>query len=222
MFFCLSSFVLAQENNEGVPGKDEKVGTVEEETSTSEMPATLDEEKSKQISNYFDEALQNYRDILEERDKAEMETTEKRIDNNKKLLEEQKDKLTVSKTSLRKIQVEYIRRFLILKNFMEQGKIDKKTYEQELGKLAREYKFQLDSLSKEVEFRKTQMTSTVDRLKTLQELERMNKILVSQKEKKTVKPSLSANATDLEKLVQKLSSMGCFEVKNFWQAPEIK
>jgi hypothetical protein len=185
------------------------------------MPAPLDEEKSRQISRYFEEALQNYRDILGQQETAEIETTEKRIGSNQKLLDDQKQKLDTSKTALRKVQLEYIRRYLALKNSHQQGAIDKKTYEAELDKLGREYKFQVSSLTGDVGFWKGQQGKTSQRLKTLQDVNRINRIMLDKKGVKSPQ-NQQRQPTELDNLVQRIQTIGCFQEKNMWTATEIK
>lgn len=193
---------------------------VEQPATDNATPPELDEEKSRQISRYFEEALQNYRDILGQQETAEVETTEKRIGSNERLMEDQQKKLDTSKTALRKVQLDYIRRYLAIKNSYQQGAIDKKTYEFELDKLGREYKFQIDSLTKDVSFWKSQQGKTAGRLKTLQDVNRINRIMLDKKGIKT--PQAQRQPTELENMVSRIQSIGCFQVKNQWAAPEIK
>ena len=109
---------------------------------------------------------------------------------------------------------------MALKNSFEQGSIDKALYDRELQKLAREYKFQIDSLSSDVNFWKGQQGKTDERLKTLDELNRINKIVLNKKPTKPTAPG--QKKTELEATVAKLQSIGCFQVGDVWTEPEIK
>lgn len=199
------------------PGKD--IGKAVEDA----LPPALSEEKSKQISRYFEEALKNYEEILSQEKSSEVKTTDKRIESNMKLLDEYNQKLSVSETGLRKIKLEYVRRFLILKNAHTTGRIDKKTYEAELEKLAREYQFKINTVASDAGFYKGEVKKTSEILKELQEAQRINKIFLAKEEsEKPVQAAPQRKLTQLEKLVAGFRQSGCFEVRNYCASLEFK
>lgn len=185
------------------------------------FPPELTDEQSKQISNYFDEALKNYEEILNDQKASEVRNTDRRIESNKQLLEQHKKNLGQSETELRAVKLEYIRRYQALKTAYEQGNIDKKIYQRELNKMAEEYRYKVANLSSDRDFYQGQTKETSERLKSLEELQRVNKIILSQEQlnqsinspKKQEKP-----LTELEKMMQDIRSLQCFEVKDFSKA----
>ena len=198
------------------PGKD--ISKLEEA-----LPPALDEEKSKQISRYFEEALKNYEEILGQEKNTEVKTTEKRIDVNLKLLDEHQQKLSASETGLRKVKLEYVRRFLVLKDAFTKERIDKKTYEKELEKLGKDYQFKINALASDTNFYKGEVKKTTEVLQELQEANRINKIFLAKEEAQkapAVKPQ--RQLTQLELLMKSIRQTGCFEVKNFCASPEFK
>lgn len=195
-----------------------------------DLPAPLDEEKSKKISQYFDEALKNYEDILGGREKREIDTTEKRIGSNRKLLEEQKHRLEASESTLQDVKGEYLRRYLALKNSHDQGNIDEETYHRELDQLARTYVYQLETLGDDVKFYRSESDKTGSRLQTLEEINRINRILMEQQQQQhsleaeaeaevEAPPARLPNA--LEQLMQRIEASGCFRDRNGWDSPDI-
>lgn len=226
--FCL----LAQESEDdkkldpalGFPTESENTAAL---PGQEDMPAALDEDKSKQISRYFDEALHNYEEILDNREEAELRATEKRIEANREMLGSQQGQLSSSETKMRQIKLEYLKRYLALKNSYEQGRIDKQVYYQQLDKLAREYQFQMETLKDDVSFYKDQSGKTDSRLKQLEELQRINKILMAQ----NPKPKKAENAqseekkrvaSDLEMVLQRIKAAGCFKPQNVGQASDLR
>jgi hypothetical protein len=182
------------------------------------FPPELTDEQSKQISNYFDEALKNYEEILNDQKASEVRNTDRRIESNKQLLEQHKKNLGQSETELRAVKLEYLRRYQALKTAYEQGNIDKKIYQRELNKMAEEYRYKVANLSSDRDFYQGQTKEASDRLKSLEEQQRVNKIILSQEQwnqninapKKEERPK-----TELEKMVQDIRSLQCFEVKDF-------
>jgi hypothetical protein len=181
----------------------------------------LTEEESRQISRFFEEASKNYEDILNNRPDAEVKTSNQRINSNKELLQENSAKLNHSEGSLRKLKLEYIRRFLIIKKAYENKSFSKETYEKELEKLAKQYEYRVRTMTEDVNFYKGEVNKTDDRLKSLEELNRINKIMYRHHHQEDPeKPKKSA--TELEKMVDRLQSVGVFEVKDVWKAPDVK
>lgn len=185
------------------------------------MPS-MDEEKSKQISRYFEEALKNYEDILENQKDSEVKTTEKRIENNIRILEEYQKNLGTSETTLRKVKLEYMRRFLVLKNSFSQNRIDKATYEKELQKMAQEYSYKVSSLTSDRNFYQTEAKKASERLKALEELNRINKIILTHEKGTPEESEPPRQLTEIEKLLEGIREIGCFEAKDFCHSPEFK
>jgi len=183
-----------------------------------QLPQPMSEEKSQQISKYFEEALQNYEEILSQEKASEVKTTEKRIEANARLLEEQKGKLSASEAALRKMRLEYTQRYLMLKNSFEKGRIDKKTYDRELEKIAQEYRFKMGTFVSDRDFYKGEATKTEERLRGLEEYNRINRIVMEQEG--GPKPEKPMNA--FESLMQEVKALGCFETRNFCTSPEFK
>ncbi len=184
-------------------------------------PQGLSKEDSNKISRFFEEAAKNYEEILSNRPQAEVNAASRRIGTNKELLQSNKAKLNDSESALRKLKLEYIRRFLIIKNAHKNNSFDENTYNRELAKLAKQYEHRVRSLSEDVVFYNKEVDETQDRLKALEELNRINKIIhhkdIIAKPEKPKKP-----LTELEKMVNQLQSIGCFEVNDVWTSPDIK
>ena len=171
----------------------------------------------------FRSALKNYEEILGQEKDSEVKITEKRIDTSLKLLDEHKDKLSASETGLRKVKLEYVRRYLVLKNAHEQNRIDKKTYEMELDKLAREYQNKVNSLTSDTSFYKEEVKKTSEVLKELQEAHRINKIFLEKEEAEKPVPVIPPKQlTKLESFMESIKKTGCFQVRNFCESPEFK
>ncbi len=220
--FILNPGIIAQEQPLQEPNPNPETQKMQETSDQWEknMPSAMDEEKGKQISRYFEEALKNYEEILGDQKDAEVRTTEKRIEANVDLLDGYQKKLSTSEHSLRKIKLEYMRKFLVLKNSFAENRIDKATYQKELQKVGDEYTYKVKSLSSDKEFYQKETEKASERLKALQELNRINKIIINND-----KPALEEQPrklTDLEKLLDGVNKMGCFEVKNFCLSPELK
>ncbi|NUM35686.1 MAG: hypothetical protein HUU50_14155 [Candidatus Brocadiae bacterium] len=226
MILCLSlGFSLAAQNNNPEqplqePNQDAKKWQETSDQWQKNDPSPVDEEKGKQISRYFEEALKNYEEILGDQKDAEVRTTEKRIEANVDLLDGYQKKLSTSENSLRKIKLEYMRKFLVLKNSFAENRIDKPTYQKELQKVGDEYTYKVKSLSSDQEFYQKETQKTSERLKALQELNRINKIIINND--KPVPEEAPRKLTDLERLLEGVNQMGCFEVKNFCLSPELK
>jgi len=186
------------------------------------MPEPLSEEQSKQISDYFEEASNNYREILDGRPEAEVRNLENRIGQNQMLLEENRSKLSHSEAELRKIKLVYIRQFLVVKNAYKKGYIDKATYNTRLQKLAKEYEFKVQGTASDVDFYQGEFTKTKTRLGKLNESNRINKILINQQLGGRKKQAKQRPLTELEKMMQRLQSIGCFEAKDVWTAKDRK
>ncbi len=184
-----------------------------------ELPV-MNEEKSKQISQYFEEALKNYEEILGQERSSEVRTTERRIENNIELLKQHRQSLSTSESDLRKLRMEYMERYLMLKNSAEKGKIDKKTYQQQLGKLAQDYQFRMNAVLSDRNFYQDQAQKTEERLKELEEFNRINKIVLAQEGVSMPKEQQPPN--EFEKIIQDIRQLGCFEIKNFCSSPEFK
>lgn len=192
-------------------------------TSDSELPPPPSKDKSKKINEYLGEALKNYEKILDERDTEEVKTTDKRIKSNKQLLQDHEKSLDESKQILRKFKSASLKRFMALKNAYNQGKIDKKTYDEEVKKLNNNYKFKRNALNKDISFYKEENTKTQKRLKGLQELNRINKIVLKQNEKEKKRPQAKkVPLSSLEQLSRGIKKIGCFKVQNFCSSSEIK
>lgn len=193
----------------------------EKKSALDELPS-IDEEQSKEISLLFEKAAQNYRDILDNRPEAEYKSNVERVESNKGLLNSNRDKLATSQSDLRRIKLQYIKRFLILKNSYKQGNFTKETYEQELAKLAKSYEFKVHSLVDDVDFYKGEVNQTEDRLKALEELHRIHSIMHPEKIKKSEEKKKNKRPlTELEKMMKKVQSTGdLFEVKDVWEAPD--
>lgn len=190
------------------------------------LPASLDENKSKQISNYFDEALKNYEDILGSVETSDIETGKKREIKNREILKEKQTLVNQSEARLRQLKKEYLQRYLTLKNSYEQGRLDKKIYHQQLDKLAKDYSYQIKSLKEDIEYNRVQSEKTSERLKTLEELNRINTILMEQ-EGRTPKAEIvpaepKRIPTDIEFVIPRIEAAGCFKKKDFWTASDIK
>jgi hypothetical protein len=216
-----------QDQPPGISPTDLEKENVDRFSKLDEIPV-MDEEKSKQISKYFDEALKNYEDILNNRPDAEMKSGEKRIEANKTLLEEQQKKLSGSSTSLRQIKLDYLQRYLSLKNSFEQGHLDKKTYHQQLDKLAKDYAYQIESLKDDVSFHEEQTAKTNERIKELESVQRLNNILMEQNKRsnpaaaKSTPTEPKRKTTELEMLMQRIEAAGCFADKKVGDAPDFK
>lgn len=198
-----------------------------------QMPAALDEEKSKQISRYFDEALKNYEEILGSREEREIKTVEKRIDSNKELLDKSTTKLSETENILRRMKGQYLRRYLALKSSHEQGNIDKATYENQLDKLAQEYVHQLENLEDDASYYRDEKEKTRARLETLQEINRINGIIQAQQQRDDELDIEQAGGpqgsrqeperipTQLELLMFRIEAAGCFQDQDVWRSPHI-
>jgi len=184
-----------------------------------ELPV-MNEEKSNQISQYFEEALKNYEDILNQERSSEVKTSERRIENNIELLKRHRQSLNTSESDLRKMRVEYMERYLLLKNSYEKGRIDKKTYQQQLEKLAQDYRFRMNSALSDRDFYKNEAQKTQERLKELEEFNRINKIVLAQEG--ALMPKEQQPLNEFEKIISDIQQLGCFEVKNFCASPEFK
>ena len=225
MILCLllSLSLVAQDNKEQPlqePNQDAKKWQETSGQWQKNETSPIDEEKSKQISRYFEEALNNYEEILGDQKDAEVRTTDKRIEANVDLLDGYQKKLSTSENSLRKIKLEYMRKFLVLKNSFTENRIDKATYQKELQKIAEEYTYKVKSLSSDRDFYQKETQKTSERLNALQELNRINKIIINND--KPVSEEQAHKMTDLERLLDGVNQMGCFEVKNFCLSPELK
>ncbi len=179
------------------------------------LPPVLSEDQSEQISQYFEEALKNYEDILNDQQAAEVRTTEKRIESNRQLLQQHQQSLGKSETTLRQVKLEYIRRFQALKSAKEQGLLDEKTYNQQLAKMAEEYRYKVANLTSDRDFYKGQTDKTEARLKNLEELQKINKIVLSQEQDLNPQTKPQRPLTELEKMMQGIRALQCFENKNF-------
>jgi len=183
-----------------------------------EVPV-MSEEKSRQISEYFEEALRNYEDILGQERSSEVRTTERRIENNIELLKQHRQNLGASETELRKIRLEYMERYLLLKNSFEKGKLDKKTYQKQLEQLAQDYRFKMSALVSDRDFYQGEAKKTEERLQELEEFNRINKIVLSQEG--VAMPQEQQPPNEFEKIIWDIRKLGCFEFKNFCKSPDI-
>ncbi|WP_372366599.1 hypothetical protein [Candidatus Uabimicrobium sp. HlEnr_7] len=181
----------------------------------------VNEEESKEISRLFEKAAKNYNDILDNRPEAEMRTNEKRLNANKGLLKQNRDKLATSQSDLRRVKLAYIKRFLILKNSYKRGAFTKATYDLELAKLAKSYEFKVRSLIDDTTFYKGETKQTKERVKALDELNRINRIMNPKKAAKSQKKKNKKPLTELEKMMKKVQSTGdWYDVKDVWDAPD--
>jgi hypothetical protein len=189
-----------------------------------DLPAELSEEKSKQISRYFEEALKNYEDILSSERSSEVRTTSQRLEKNIQLLEEHKSKLGQSETGLRKLKLEYVRRFLILKNAYTQGKFTQKMYEDELDRLGREYQAEVNTLMGDTKFYQGEVNKTQKTIAELEEYQRVNNIFLEKEElEKGYNPAPAKKLSPLEGLISSMHKVpGCFEIRNYASSLEFK
>lgn len=216
----LSVSALAQPVGEEGLNPADKPG---EKTTT---PPPMDEERSKQISRYFDEALKNYEEILESRPEAESKSTEERVGALNKLLEEQQSGMGQSEGTLRVIKLAYLKQYLSLKNSYEQGLIDDKTYYQKVDALGSKYSYEIQALKQDVAYYREQSDKTGSKLKEQQEIDRVNKIFLSEAQKARPKTAIAEGPkrtpTELEMLIPRIQAVGCFQEKNFGKASDIK
>lgn len=182
----------------------------------------VNEEESKEISRLFKKAADNYNDILDNRPEAEMRTNLERLKANKGLVKSNQDKLATSQSDLRRMKLQYIKRFLVLKNSYKRGKFPKKIYDAELAKLAKSYEFKVRELADDKDFYKGELKQTKSRVKALDELNRINKIMHPKRTtKKQRKSKKKKPLTELEKMMKKVQSTSdWFDVKDVWDSPD--
>lgn len=229
LILCLS-LTFAQESDlpatfEDNPDTLPPMDTSADLPTNDDIPDLPSEEQSKQVLKYLEEAENNYRGILEDEKPGEVRSTERRIDSNRELKESQDSKLKDSKEQLRQMKQEYLFRYNNLKKSYEAKRIDKKTYERELERLAQKYDFQSSDLRTDVDFYSKASAETSERLKTLEEKNRINRLMLDQYQKKKLDATKKDKQRDLYKLelfAKQIKNLGCFAPRNSWKNGDIK
>lgn len=232
ILFLMTITLIAQEPDPGFPPppptdtfNEQPTTPAENLTNKLDQIPTMSDEDRQKISDYLDEALENYEDILAGQPAAERETNIVRIENNERLAQDYEQRLAQCEARLRKIKNDYLRQYEALKNSRATGKIDQKIYDMKLQKILKEYRANLNETLKDKSYLQEQGQKANERLAALKEIKRINdllrdedQVMVDDEEAEAQRPP----AHELDAFLLEIRQTQCFEIKNFCTSPEFK
>ena len=172
-------------------------------------------EEAEEIGKNFREALANYGDILGAERTATMRNLDRRVARNEQLLARHSGELARYRDLVRRARIDYSRQLLAARAMKRGGRLSEEGYARRARELAAEYSFRMKEFEKDIEFYRTESESTNERLETLQEEVRYQRMIVDDRRvDRRGQPKPPPNP--LEELVRRIGDAPRFELKDIW------